>query len=87
MRKDKKMNYILKYDANTYELLEVDKKDENCKLGYIKEKKAIYIPCKSKEDAIKTYKSILREKINLIKQEKRKLNKQMTYIEQLLIER
>lgn len=80
------MNYILKYDANTYELLGIFKRNSITQMGYIKEEKAMYIPCQDKEDAIKTYKSILREQINYIKDKKRNLNIEKIRLEKILSE-
>ena len=80
------MNYILKYEVNTYKLLGIFKKKYDSKIGYIKDDKAVYIPCISKEDAIRTYRSILREKINEKKKQKKILNQQIINIKNLLLE-
>lgn len=80
------MDYILKYNADTYELIEITRRKDNYNIGFVKEENAVYIPCQNEEDALKTYKSILREQINYIKAKKRNLNIEKMQLEKMLLE-
>lgn len=80
------MDYILKYNADTYELIEITRRKDNYNIGFVKEENTVYIPCQNKEDALKTYKSILREQINYIKAKKRNLNLEKMQLEKRLLE-
>lgn len=80
------MEYILKYNADTYKLIEITKRKDNYNTGFVKEENAVYVPCKDEEDAINTYKSILREQINYIKAKKRNLNIEKMQLEKMLLE-
>ncbi|MBR2246916.1 MAG: hypothetical protein IJ880_07835 [Bacilli bacterium] len=79
------MEYTLKYNPETLELIGIEKAKEE-KRGFIENENTIYIPCKSKVDALNIYKSILRENINYLKNKKRKINDKLATIKNMLQE-
>ncbi len=80
------MQYILKYNSETYELLEIIETKNKNKFGYVKNENAMYIPCENKEEAIKIYKSILRENIQCLKNQKKKINNNLVILKNKLQE-
>lgn len=80
------MNYVLKYNPETCELLGITKVKDKDKIGYIKDENATYIPCENEKEAIKIYKSILRENIQYLKKQKKKINDNLVILKNKLQE-